>query len=336
VEPEHVRHWAHQLDEELLTPAELFKLFLCTPEGRSRFRGNPNFAPLLEGWQAPRSFGELTALVEPMHTAQIVDVGAMALDSEEDVYAPLLASGKWKVVGFEANEEQCRAREAQNPDFQMFPVALGTGSPATLHINEGAATSSLLASNIDGLDDLVGLSEWMTTIETRRLETSRLDDIDAVRDPALLKLDVQGGELAVLSGAERTLATTLVIHTETEFFPLYQDNPLFGDLDRFLGERGFEFFDFAHEERYYHDDGRGDRLWSPTRLIWADAVFVPNRDRLDRLDEHATTALAWVMHDLYRAYDYCAWLLARGDRRRGTTFAAHYAAFLDEAAPASD
>jgi FkbM family methyltransferase len=329
VAPEHIRHWAQQLDRNELSPAALFKLFLCTPEGRSRFRSNPNFAPLLDGWRAPSSFGEFTELVETMTSAQIVDVGAMALDFEDDVYAPLLDSGRWQVVGFEPNEDECRARQERNPDFQMLPIALGSGSPAELRINTGVATSSTLASNSERLTDFVGLDEWMTTVETRSIATRRLDDVEVVRDPALLKLDVQGGELAVLAGATRTLETTLVIHTETELFPLYRDNPLFGEIDRFLGARGFEFFTFHHEERYYHDDDRADRLWGPTRLLWADAVFVPDRDRLDRLDEASSAALCWVMHDLYCAYDYCAWVLGRLDQRRGTEFAKHYASFLD-------
>ncbi len=69
----------------------------------------------------------------------------------------------------------------------------------------------------------------------------------AVREIDFLKLNVQGGELEVLRGAERTLGSVLGVLLEVAFVESYQSRPLFHDVDRFLGEAGFTFFDLlAH------------------------------------------------------------------------------------------
>jgi FkbM family methyltransferase len=57
--------------------------------------------------------------------------------------------------------------------------------------------------------------------------------------PCLLKLDVQGGELEVLRGAERLLASVDEVLTEVSFVPLYVGQPLADDVIAFLAERGF-------------------------------------------------------------------------------------------------
>ena len=48
----------------------------------------------------------------------------------------------------------------------------------------------------------------------------------------LLKMDVQGGELGILKGANQLLAQQKidVIYSEVFFVPMYQNQPLFGEI----------------------------------------------------------------------------------------------------------
>lgn len=62
-----------------------------------------------------------------------------------------------------------------------------------------------------------------------------------VTPPVLLKLDVQGSELAVLKGASRLLHITTYGLAECSFVELYEGQPLFSEVYRFLEERGFQF-----------------------------------------------------------------------------------------------
>jgi FkbM family methyltransferase len=57
--------------------------------------------------------------------------------------------------------------------------------------------------------------------------------------PALLKLDVQGFELAALEGCASLLDRFAVVYVECSFVPLYADQPLADEVLAHLRERGF-------------------------------------------------------------------------------------------------
>jgi hypothetical protein len=94
-----------------------------------------------------------------------------------------------------------------------------------------------------------------------------------------LELDVQGSELDVLIGAEATLRTTLGVQVEVEFVPIYVDQPLFADVDRFLRGRGFELFDLSR----YHVRRAALEATTPTRgqLLWGHALYLRQNRQLD-------------------------------------------------------
>jgi hypothetical protein len=41
-------------------------------------------------------------------------------------------------------------------------------------------------------------------------------------------------------------------------------------------------------------------------------------------------SLCWVMHDLYNAYDYAAWVLGRFDDRHGSAWRTTYLEFVEQ------
>lgn len=71
----------------------------------------------------------------------------------------------------------------------------------------------------------------------------RLCDREAIPNPDLIKLDLQGAELACLRGAPRCLAHAQAVILETCFLPLYQDAPLVVDALQFMHDRGFRCYD---------------------------------------------------------------------------------------------
>ncbi len=71
---------------------------------------------------------------------------------------------------------------------------------------------------------------------------ARLDEVmeaDRLAAPTLLKIDVQGYELELLRGAERSLAAIDEILVECSFVELYAGQPLADDVVCHLRERGF-------------------------------------------------------------------------------------------------
>ena len=83
------------------------------------------------------------------------------------------------------------------------------------------------------------------------------------------RLDLEGGELAVLEGARATLESCLGLHIEVSFLPIRDEQPLFGDIAKFLAADGIEFIDFVTLLRWGRDafDGLG-------QTVFADALFL--------------------------------------------------------------
>jgi len=119
---------------------------------------------------------------------------------------------------------------------QCYQVAAGAEEgAATLHLASDGDSSSLLA-----------FQEQVARFGTAEVgvEPVRVAPLDAVlppswERPALLKIDVQGGELDVLRGASRVLSGVDEVLVEVSFQPLYRGQPLAGEVIGYLWERGF-------------------------------------------------------------------------------------------------
>ena len=70
----------------------------------------------------------------------------------------------------------------------------------------------------------------------------------ACRGPFLIKVDVEGGELDVLRGAELTLVETEVVLLEVSLFEFWPDAPLLHEVVAFMKERGFVSYDIYGRE----------------------------------------------------------------------------------------
>lgn len=103
-------------------------------------------------------------------------------------------------------------------------------------------------------------------LKAESIATKRLDDIgDLILEKnILIKMDVQGFEDKVIVGGEKTIGKAAVVIIETSFVTLYENQPLFGDIHKMLGELGFS---------YYGDAGRHYSRISG-KLIYEDSVFL--------------------------------------------------------------
>jgi FkbM family methyltransferase len=79
------------------------------------------------------------------------------------------------------------------------------------------------------------------------LTTQTLDNVIGefanLREPLLIKLDVQGAELDVLQGAIKTLEKTEIIQLEVSLMRYHDDAPTICDVFEFMKDRGFVPFD---------------------------------------------------------------------------------------------
>ena len=259
----------------------------------------------------------LTELFTDLPRIRLVDVGASPIDGDPP-YAPLFATGAADLVGFEPDPEQFAALERLGLEHARFePAAIGDGQPAILRTCRSPGMTSLFEPDKRVLEHFHGFAGWGRVVRREPIETSRLDDIESVRGADYLKLDVQGGELAVLHGATLTLEQVSVVHTEVQFVPFYREQPLFADLDQELRRAGFLFHRFQpiHSRVFQPMLVNEDIYAGLSQELWADAIYVKAFTDFDRRSEEELLKIATLLHDLYQSYDLAALALRHLDAR---------------------
>ena len=259
----------------------------------------------------------LTELLPDTPTIQVVNVGAADTGTPEP-YEALVDKGYARVIGFEANPEECaKLTAAAQPGRTFLPYALGAGGPALFYETMFGPSSSLFEPDVAFAEHFQGLADLHKVRRVHNLETRRLDDLGL--PPAdYLKIDVQGAELIVMQNGERTLASCLVIDTEVEFVPLYKDQPLYGDVDAYLRSRGFLLHTLPLiAGRCFKPFMQNDPYAALRQLMWGDAAFVRDIRRLGELSTPQLMKFAVMAHDFYGSYDLCLRLLIELDGRIG-------------------
>lgn len=191
----------------------------------------------------------------------IVDAGAREVDRDPR-WRPF-PPNRLRFVGFEPDAtEAARLNASPSKDgIEWQFVAAGLwGSTGTLtfeHNNIGGG-SSFLPQNRQVTDRWKFENPHETALARNIFFPTRHEAIQVIsladwsRDSGIdgidfIKLNVQGGELEILSGAGPLLDTVLGLLVEVAFVESYCGRPMFADLDRFLRSRGFTFFDLlAH------------------------------------------------------------------------------------------
>jgi FkbM family methyltransferase len=209
--------------------------------------------------------------------------------------------------GFDPDEVECARLNAQAKaaGFQHFyyPVCLAERSEQNrkFHLTNHPRSNSLCCPN----EKLIARwRQWMGDHPAPTVSTVGLKQVVEVHTTSLdtwaqkenitsidfIKLDVQGAELEVLRGGLDLLKTSLGLLVEVWFTPVYEDAPLFADIDNFARHQGFSFFSY----RVYAATQFAGRITSPVifknvttfreqqaagQLVTADALYM--RDLID-------------------------------------------------------
>ena len=252
---------------------------------------------------------------------QCVDVGARGgMQSHWRPFADLM-----RIDLFEPDAAACKVQAAQAPaNENWFPVALGgeTGT-GLLHVLAKPSGSSLFPPNND-LMLRFGPPSYGTlakVIEVPLLTFSDFIDRHQRPLPNLLKLDVQGAELAIFKGTRpEHWAGILAIQTEIEFAELYKGQPLFGDVDAYLKAQGFVLFDILPARSYRFEGEKSHALLRrhlnilknrrdiSCRLIAGDAFYLRSPEQVLASGDVTAILKLFVILLLYRFLDEALWL----------------------------
>lgn len=150
------------------------------------------------------------------------------------------------------------------PDVYVYNLALSnTNGTMNFFVNKSKATNSLLKPLLTHsfIDEYISIEENIR-VTTKKIDTFlenyKINEID------ILKIDVQGGELLVLEGAQETLRNKKVklIYSEIWLIEGYKGQPLYHDIAAYLAT--FGYLPFGIYNMHYRKDGH---------FLWGDAIF---------------------------------------------------------------
>lgn len=128
----------------------------------------------------------------------------------------------------------------KNPSVVLHRVALGSKSAdAELNVAVQDDSSSLLP--ITDLQEATFPGTGLSKLEPVKVRgLGKVLSSADVPGPALMKVDVQGGELDVLMGAEELLGAFDFVCVEVSFLEFYSGQPLANQVLRFMEESSFK------------------------------------------------------------------------------------------------
>jgi FkbM family methyltransferase len=247
------------------------------------------------------------ALLNPTRLTAVVDIGANPIDGEPP-YLPLLAQRACRVIGFEPQPDALAALNARKSDLETYlPDVVGDGAQAKLYVCHAPGMTSVLRPDPRMLNQFDRFMEFGRVLREIVVPTRRLDDIAEIGELDFLKLDVQGSELAIFRNGRARLASAVAVQTEVSFVPLYEGQPVFGEVDLELRASGFIPHALTDVKRWMIQPVASDAT-NPAlnQLLEADIVYVRDFTRPELMSSEQLKHLALIAHYCYRSYDLAA------------------------------
>jgi FkbM family methyltransferase len=176
--------------------------------------------------------------------AYVIDTGACVGEWTQRTRA-IWPESKYLMIEAQPNRRE-RLRAMCNESISLEPVLLGSVDCEAVPFH---------MDDLGGSSVLEQLQDKCPTIDCLPMKT--LDAVVSTRQllgPILLKLDVQGYELEVLSGAQETLSKVEVALLEVSLLPYNIGAPLFSDVIAFMAARRFLVYDLCSFLRRESDD----------------------------------------------------------------------------------
>jgi FkbM family methyltransferase len=194
----------------------------------------------------------------------VVDIGANV-----GQYADRLRKegyGGW-IVSFEpitAAYEALISSASRDGRWKALNMALGENEgTAKINVSQSSVFSSILSQR----PAATTFDSQAAVIRVESVRVARLDDVFAELPQSkapFLKIDTQGYERQVLSGAQKRLSRFVGVQMELPIIPLYEGTWRFHEAVAYMSERGFEISNIV-PVNYDHTD--------TASLVEVDCIF---------------------------------------------------------------
>ena len=199
-----------------------------------------------------------------------------------------------------------------------FPVGLAAEKGCRkLHVSKSPDSSSLYVINKEFMSAF-GNRDSFEIAKEIPVQVDTLDNCLAAAGNEhldFMKIDVEGAELEVLKGAEAALGRVVLgARLEVNFAPRHVGGVLFGELDSYLRQRGFQLFTLSRE-LMIRENALYNALAQP-QCVWGDAVYFLSREslltrfqKLPGKERAGVLAKMVVLLVKHRIYDYSVELI---------------------------
>ena len=178
---------------------------------------------------------------------------------------------------FPASIAELKKQFSNDQRIHIVPKAVAQEkSVSTFYVNEFDATNSLLPRPTSDRRYYPRCAGPKGTIEVEVIDLDEFLRVSHISMIDILKLDIQGGELNALHGAESLLRAESIslIFTEMMFIPHYEGAPLFHEIWSFLSKFGYSLFNIYD----LHTATNG-------QIRYGDALFVSESVRKNVINE---------------------------------------------------
>jgi len=242
----------------------------------------------------------------------LIDIGSSgSLDAK---WLPI--KGLINLVGFDPNKEECERQNNLPSEYKsstFLPYAMhGHDGDETLYMTRSIYCYSLLKPNKKWLDRF-SFHELFDLTGEEPISVKAIDKVEEIKSfsPDVIKIDVQGLELAILSKADDLLDSAFYVETETGFVENYVDETTFSKLDGLMQANGFLMFDMNLDHRIPRNNRFKKNPTGKEQILWAEAVWLKDYIGLDqqgrfdpkKFDEQKVKKLL-TLCALQQCYDY--------------------------------
>ena len=206
-------------------------------------------------------------------------------------------------------------------EFQLFPQAvLGNGQSGTLHHCLDAKYSTTLAPMENRWQNEKQKITYQVIAKTP-VSTVALDNIEGLPNIDWLLLDDRHDNVAILEHGSRALANTLLVQVRIPFRPTHHGQGDIAQISHWMARHGFRFYCFQNSAFHSHlPTERTLEKVHASELLSADALFVPTDERLANLGTKQLTKLAFILHGVYKIYDFCYELFVQIDAKKAEDY----------------
>ena len=137
-------------------------------------------------------------------------------------------------------------------------------------------------------------------IKEVNLEANTIDSI-GITNVDFVKIDIRC-KLDALKGW-KIIKGTIGLEIEVEFQKMYENQPLFGDINNYINDQEFEFIDFPLIKRWERNEEN-----SYGQVIFADALFLRTPEFANKnfnIEKMSKYILILILYNKYDLFDKC-------------------------------